>query len=78
MCMPNLTLSISKDTFEKMKEHSDFRWSEVARKAIEEKIEDAELLNDLKDIKRAQRDFKAGKTISHEDLIKKLGLENEI
>ena len=46
--MPNLTLAIPKDTFDKMKQHSEFRWSEVARKAIEEKLDDAELLEDLK------------------------------
>lgn len=76
--MPNLTLSISKETFEKMAKHSEFKWSEIARQAIEEKINDAELLEDLKDIKAAEEDFKKGRTISHEKLIKKLGLENEV
>ncbi len=35
----NVTLSLPDDTYEKMKVHSDIRWSEVARRAIEERIE---------------------------------------
>ena len=35
----NITLSISDDTFDKMKEFSEVKWSEVARKAIESRLE---------------------------------------
>ena len=76
--MPNVTLSVTKETYEKMKKHSEFKWSEVARKAIEEKLGDAELLEDLKDIREAQKDFREGRTISHAELVKKLGLEDEV
>ena len=76
--MPNVTLSVTKETYEKMKKYSEFKWSEVARNAIESKLVDAELLQDLKDIREAQKDFKEGRTISHKELVKKLGLENEV
>lgn len=35
----NVTLSLPDDTYDKMKAHSDIRWSEVARRAIEARIE---------------------------------------
>ena len=71
-------MSVTKETYEKMKKHSEFKWSEVARKAIEEKLGDAALLEDLKDIREAQKDFREGRTISHAELVKKLGLEDEV
>ncbi|HIJ14563.1 hypothetical protein J4399_07180 [Candidatus Woesearchaeota archaeon] len=37
--MANITLSIPDDIHEEMKKMSDVRWSEVARRAIVEKIE---------------------------------------
>ncbi len=45
--MPNVTLVIPKDLHEKMKKHSEIRWSEVVRKSISEKIEDLEVLDKL-------------------------------
>ncbi len=45
--MPNLTLSIPEALHEKMKKHSEIRWSEVVRKSINEKIEDLEVLDKL-------------------------------
>lgn len=45
--MPNLTLAIPEDLHEKMKKHSEIRWSEVVRKSINEKIEDLEVLDKL-------------------------------
>lgn len=47
MCMANVTLSVSDELYEKMKKHSEVRWSEVARKAIRKKIEDLEMLDKL-------------------------------
>jgi hypothetical protein len=76
--MANLTLSISDALYQKMAKHPEYRWSEVARQAIEAQLADAELLSDLKAIAKAQKEFRAGKTISHKQLIKKLGLENEL
>lgn len=36
--MPNLTLSIPSEMHEKMSKHKEIRWSEVARRAIFEKL----------------------------------------
>lgn len=43
--MVNMTLSIPNELHEKMKKLSDIRWSEVARRAIEERINDLETMN---------------------------------
>jgi hypothetical protein len=37
--MTNITLSIPDDVYQEMKQFSDIRWSEVARKAIVERME---------------------------------------
>ena len=37
--MPNLTLAIPEELHEKMKKHSEIRWSEVVRKTITSKVE---------------------------------------
>ena len=47
MKLPNVTLSIPEALHEKMKKHSEIRWSEVVRKTISEKIEDLEVLYKL-------------------------------
>ncbi len=55
--MTNLTLAIPDELHEKMKEHSEIRWSEVVRKTIAEKIEDLELMEKLtKKSKLTQKD----------------------
>ena len=43
--MPNITLAVPEDLHEKMKKHSEIRWSEVARKAISQKVEDLETMD---------------------------------
>ncbi|RMF90566.1 MAG: hypothetical protein D6733_03385 [Methanobacteriota archaeon] len=45
--MANITLSVPDDLHQKMKRHSEIKWSEVARRAIEKKIRDLELLEEL-------------------------------
>lgn len=45
--MPNVTLSIPSQVYEKMKKHSEIRWSDVVRKSILEKIDDLELMDKL-------------------------------
>ena len=45
--MPNVTLSIPEGLHEKMKKHSEIRWSEVVRKSITEKIDDLEIMDRL-------------------------------
>ena len=43
--MPNVTLSIPEELHEKMKKHSEIRWSEVVRKSIAQKISDLEIMD---------------------------------
>lgn len=45
--MGNLTLSMPNDVSEDMKQFSEIRWSEVARKAITERIETLKLADKL-------------------------------
>lgn len=45
--MTNLTLAIPEELHEKMRKHSEIRWSEVVRRTISEKIEDLELMDKL-------------------------------
>lgn len=40
--MANITLSVSEDIYKKIKKHKEIKWSEVARKAIEEKLKQIE------------------------------------
>ena len=40
-----MTLAIPEELHEKMKQFSEIKWTEVARKAIEKKIQDLETLN---------------------------------
>ncbi|MAG22039.1 MAG: hypothetical protein CL943_01875 [Candidatus Diapherotrites archaeon] len=72
--MVNVTLAMPEPLYKKMKSHPEFKWSEVARQAIEQKIQDAELLDDLKAVAKAEREHKEGKTISHKRLLEELGL----
>ncbi len=72
--MTNVTLAVPEELYTKMKKHSEFKWSEVARQAIEQKIQDAELLKDLKAIAEAEKEHKEGKTVSHKQVLKELGL----
>lgn len=41
----NITLSIPDELHEKMKKFSELRWSEIVRKAIEQRINDLEEIN---------------------------------
>lgn len=45
--MPNITLAIPEELHKKMKIFSDIRWSEVARRSIEERISDLETMNKI-------------------------------
>lgn len=44
--MTNITLSIRDDIYERMKKHSEIKWSEFVRKVIEERIEQLEHLEE--------------------------------
>ena len=43
--MVNMTLSIPEELFRRMKAIREIRWSEVARQAIEKRVEDLEVMN---------------------------------
>ena len=45
--MPNMTLSIPGELHKKMKQMSDVRWSEIARQAIQQRIEDFEVMEKI-------------------------------
>ncbi|MFH0906358.1 MAG: hypothetical protein V1824_03395, partial [archaeon] len=76
--MVNMTLNIPETLYKRMKMYNEIKWSEVARKAFENRLDEFELLDDLKSIKKAERDKKLGKTTSLKNLIKELGFENEL
>ena len=42
-----MTLSLPKELHEKMKSFSEIKWSEIARRAIEERINDLEVMNKI-------------------------------
>jgi len=45
--MVNMTLSIPEDLMKKMKNFSEIRWSEIARRAIEQRVNDLEVMNKI-------------------------------
>jgi len=45
--MVNMTLAIPEELHNKMKHFDDIKWSEVARKAIEQRVHDLELMNKI-------------------------------
>jgi len=45
--MVNMTLSIPEELHGKMKCFSEIKWSEIARRAIEERINDLEVMNKI-------------------------------
>ena len=76
--MANITLSLSEELYARMREHSEFRWSEVARRAILQKLEEAEVIEDIKAAERGEKAYKSGKVITHAKLVKALGLKHEL
>lgn len=45
--MTNITLSMPDELMKRMKIFSEIKWSEVARKAIEKRVEDLEVMNKI-------------------------------
>ena len=45
--MVNITLSIPEELHKKMKSFSEIRWSEIARKALEQRINDLEIMEKI-------------------------------
>lgn len=74
--MPNMTLSIPEDLHNRMKNHSEIRWSEVVRKSITEKIENLEMIEKLtKKNKMTQKDIEKIAEKIDDSVAKKLGLK---
>lgn len=76
--MPNMTLSVPKDVQERMKEHTEIRWSEVARRAIVRKLDDMEALKQMERIaqksKLTKKDADEIARLIDRDVAKELGL----
>ncbi len=49
--MTNITLSIEKEVYKKMKKHSEIKWSEFVRKSIKNRVDE---LDDLDKNKRKE------------------------
>jgi len=45
--MVNMTLSIPEELHSKIRQFSEIRWSEVARKAIEQRVHDLEIMEKI-------------------------------
>jgi len=66
--MPNMTLSLPEEVYKIVKAHNEVRWSEIARRAIEEYARKIERMNALtqesglteEDIMSLDRKVKAG------------------
>lgn len=71
-----MTLSIPEDLHNRMKNHSEIRWSEVVRKSITEKIENLEMIEKLtKKNKMTQKDIEKIAEKIDDSVAKKLGLK---
>ena len=71
-----MTLSIPEELHKKMKNMSDIRWSEIARRAIEQRMNDLEIMNKItskskfteKDIKELSDKIKRGIAKKHSQI----------
>ena len=45
--MTNLTLSVPEELHKKMKQHTELKWSDLARQSFEKKIREIELMDKL-------------------------------
>lgn len=45
--MANITLSVPEEMLEKMKRHTELKWSDIARQAFEKKLKEIELMEKL-------------------------------
>ncbi|MFH0713193.1 MAG: hypothetical protein V1722_01545 [Candidatus Micrarchaeota archaeon] len=70
----NITLSIPEETFDKMKQFPEVRWSEIVRKAVEDRVDMLETLNRIasksklteSDVKELSEKIKQGMRKRHE------------
>ncbi len=61
--MVNITLSVSEDLYEKMKKHTELKWSDIARLAFEKKLLELELVEKL--LKNSQLTEQNAEIIGH-------------
>ena len=74
--MANLTLSMSDDLNEKMKKHTELKWSDIARLAFEKKLLELELVEKL--LKNSQLTEEDAEIIGHKVKAKiRKSLEND-
>ncbi|OGY53375.1 MAG: hypothetical protein A2912_02005 [Candidatus Buchananbacteria bacterium RIFCSPLOWO2_01_FULL_40_23b] len=45
--MPNMTFSIPEKLHQEIKHHTEIKWSEIARKAFEKKVQELHLLDKM-------------------------------
>ena len=45
--MTNMTLSVPEELHQKMMQHPEFKWSEIARQAFEKKITETEIMGKI-------------------------------
>ncbi len=70
-----MTLSVSQEMYDAMKNYSEIRWSEVARKAFADKLANLEMQSDFKKVKKARKQIAEGKYIKYSDLKKEMGFK---
>lgn len=74
--MANMTLAIPEELQEKLREHAEIRWSEVARQALEKKVADIELMDRLtSNSKLTEKDVEEISAKINKAVAKKLGLK---
>lgn len=55
--MPTVTVNVDEDLKDQMEDHPEINWSEVARSAFEEKVDDLEIMKRLSsDSKLTEKD----------------------
>ena len=67
--MTNITLSIEKSVYQKMKQYSEIKWSEFVRKCITQRIDELDVL-EQKTKKKAEKEEMHSMQISEEVLKK--------
>ena len=74
--MANMTLAISDELQEKLREHAEIRWSEVARRALEKKVADLEMMDRLtSNSKLTEKDVEEISAKINKAVAKKLGFK---
>jgi ribosomal protein L15 len=74
--MGNITLALPEDLHQRMRQHTEIRWSEVIRKTISEKIDELEIMNKLVGkSKLTKKDVNKIADLIDKSAAKKLGLK---